>query len=185
MCVREHTVASLGVLSLYSPSLNISLHPATGAFCASCVCVCECVCMGEGKGGSISFTPQMSVRKGGQCVCFRPQIGGAPGETVSGPGLPIRGCVGVLWIWGGPAELPTCFPAVMAASIRGFAVSAWVWMCLCLCFLSLSVSLLCSGFSTRPAVAVFHPSLPATPGISATGIWRAGGEELASLHGCR
>lgn len=44
-----------------------------------------------------------------------------------------------------------------------------------------SLSLLCSGFSVLPAVAVFHPSLPAAPGTSATGICRAGGEELASL----
>lgn len=43
-----------------------------------------------------------------------------------------------------------------------------------------SLSLLCSGFSVLPAVAVFHPSLPAAPGTSATGICKAG-EELASL----
>lgn len=172
MRVRKHTVASLGVLSPSCPSLNIGFQSATGAFCASREC--ECV-----RGVT---HPRSVYAEGGQCGCFRPQIGEDSGGPVSGLGLPIPGCVGVLRIRSEPPELPACFPAVMAASIRGFVVPASERVCL---YFSLSLS--CSGFSTVPAVAVFHLSLPATPGSSATGIQGAGGEQLAlaSFHGRR
>lgn len=79
----------------------------------------------------------------GEAVCLFPSPSpGAPSETVSRLGIPIPGCVGVLWIRGEPPVLPACFPAVMAASMRGFAVSASVRLCIYVCVsLPLALSL--------------------------------------------
>lgn len=139
VCVREHTAASLGVLSPTSPSLNIGFQP--GDCCFLCL-------LRFGEGGSVSKTPQMSVHRRGA---------GSVSVSVPGLWLPIPGCVGVLRIRGEPPKLPACFPAVMAASITSFAVSA---SCLNVCFFSLSPLLLrflgssCSG--CLPSLSTGH-----------------------------
>lgn len=55
VCVRKHTVASLGVLSPSCPSLNIGFQSATGAFCASREC--ECV-------RGVTHTPDQCTQRG-------------------------------------------------------------------------------------------------------------------------
>ncbi|CAB1420222.1 unnamed protein product [Pleuronectes platessa] len=89
-------------------------------------------------------------------------VGGAPGESVSGLGLPIPG---------EPPQLPACFPAGNGRSrarLRGLPLRV-----------SAAVGRWCSGFPAAPPV--FHPSLPAAPGTSAAGISGAGGGERLQL----
>lgn len=59
-CVCGNTQPHRSVSSPYSPSFNISFHPVTVPFCASCVYVCE--------GGIQFYTTQLSVRREGARV---------------------------------------------------------------------------------------------------------------------
>lgn len=109
-----------------------------------------------------------------------------PGETVSGLGLPIPGCVGVLRIRGEPSELPACFPAVMAASIRGVVVSAScvnVFVCVCLPLSPSSVQVSRLFLQWLSSIPLYRPRQEPPPQEFQEPV----GERLAlaSLHGRR
>lgn len=123
------------IVVVSDPSFNIGSHPATAVFCASGVCV----------RGNRSYTPQMSVSRGG--------VGLFPSQNRRSSRL---NCIRSLASYRrlcrrpvdprragrAPSMLPR-IPAVMAAFIRGFAVRVNVYVYV---FASLPLSFLCSGF---------------------------------------
>ena len=139
------------------PCSDVGFQPATAAFLWP-------PCEGRGREGVHPAHPRRVSGEGGggwgHCAGFpSPQVvGGAPGETVSGLGLPIPG---------EPPQLPACFPAGNGRSrarLRGLRARVCVrcWRPLVLRF---------PGGSLLSSIPLCRPA----PGTSAAGISGAGG----------
>ncbi|KAF3707136.1 hypothetical protein EXN66_Car000309 [Channa argus] len=101
------------------PSLRLGVHPVTAAVCASCVSVCEGVTLYSTHPSLVSGERERGG--GGVVVCQFPSRK-SPAKPYTDCRANYRRPVDPRL----PARAPCVLPAVMAASVRGFAVSASV-----------------------------------------------------------